>query len=217
MLNLAIANSPSFFDFAAFEVPRFLCLFAKVLGTHAQASKESVSAALKLVRRGDAKGFETLFDAYSGLVFGYCLRLLKNREMAEDISQDVWVKFAKNIETFKEEASFKTWLLQIARNACFDQLRSLKVAPLQSSEEVAIEDVTQQSVLEILSQQVDKQKVKDCLDQLPDNQRAALLIWMTEDMDYDSIAQEMSLSVSAVKSLLFRAKQSLKEKLEDHG
>jgi RNA polymerase sigma factor (sigma-70 family) len=178
-----------------------------------QLKQLSDDQCLKLLAKGDEPPLQELFDRYSELVFGYCLKLLKDRERAEDASQEVWVKVIRHATKYKSQGKFRAWILQIARNTCFSIFRELKKKFHEDISENEVEDVDQQSILHLISAQQDKDLIRSCLNKLPDNQRVAIIVWMSEDKSYEEIAHDMQTSVSAVKSLLFRAKQTLKEML----
>ena len=81
---------------------------------------------MKRIAAGEEKPFQCLFERYGDLVFGYCVKLLKDRDRAEDASQDVWVKVIRNAGKYKSEGKFRAWVLQIARNTCFSLFREMK-------------------------------------------------------------------------------------------
>lgn len=165
--------------------------------------------------KGDQSAFNCLFSHYGDLVFGYCLKLLQNRDRAEDASQEVWVKVLKSAHRYEGRGRLRAWLLQITRNTCFNFFRDQKKNRAEdlSDVDVDVEDFTQDSVLNTLTEAQNIVQLKQHIQDLPDNQRMALMIWMTEELSYEEIAAQLQLSVSAVKSLLFRARQTLKEKL----
>lgn len=168
------------------------------------------------IATGQSKAFKIIFSRYGGSVLGYCTRLLGDRSVAEDVSQEVWIKVVKSARYYESRASLISWLFTIARNTSLNHLRQNKhFEELSDEVEKTIEEqnFSQASLEEVLSREVTHQRVQQAIDQLPSQQRAALVMWLTEEMDYDRIAHELNTSVSAVKSLLFRARQTLAEKL----
>jgi RNA polymerase sigma-70 factor (ECF subfamily) len=201
-----------FIPFPHFSWKWFLAFF------EADSKGQSLAAlsddqCLQKAAKGDERAFSELFNRYGDLVFGYCIKLLKDREQAEDISQEVWVKVIRNSDKYTSKGQFKAWLLQITRNACFSFFRKQKVRRAEDIEDYEVEDVDQQSILDLISIEEDRDRVKECIKELPENQRVALVIWMTEDKSYEDIAKDMEVSVSSIKSLLFRSRQNLKEML----
>ena len=180
--------------------------------------KLSDDQCMNKVASGMEPAFQVLFERYSELVYGYCVKIVKDKERAEDASQDVWVKVIKNANRYKSQGQFKAWLMQITRNTCFSLFRDLKKNNAEDVSEHEVEDISQQDILDLMSIEEDKMKLKACIDKLPKNQRLALIVWMTEEKSYEEIAKELETSISSVKSLLFRSRQSLKEMMsENHG
>lgn len=192
---------------------QWLSVFFEGEGATRTLASLSDDQCLNKAARGNERAFSELFNRYGDLVFGYCVKLLKDREQAEDISQEVWVKVIRNAEKYNSKGQFRAWLLQIARNACFSFFRKQKIRRAEDIEDYEVEDVDQQSILDLISIEEDRDRVKECINELPENQRVALVIWMTEDKSYEDIAKDMEVSVSSIKSLLFRSRQNLKEML----
>lgn len=194
----------------------FFQLLSKALSSEKSAweQRSDDQCVRKISSHGEAP-FLTLFERYGDLVFGYCHKILKDKQLAEDVSQEVWVKVISNASKYHSKGKFKAWLMQIARNTCFSLLRSRNKTFIGLDEESDVEDVLQKDILDLISGEEDKAKIKACLLKLPDPQRVAIVVWMTEDKSYEEIAEEMKTSVSSVKSLLFRGKQNLKTMLSE--
>ncbi len=225
IFNLAIANNVcGDWEFSSSLRDRVSKLFAdSLIVLHKSLTPLALKQltddqCIKRMAVGEEEPFQVLFERYGDLVFGYCVKLLKDRERAEDASQDVWVKVIRNAKKYKSQGKFRAWLLQIARNTCFSLFRDIKKNRAEDVDDHEVEDVTQESILDLMSAEENRERVKKCIEALPDNQRMALVVWMTEDKSYEEIAEQMETSVSAVKSLLFRGRQSLKDMLgEAHG
>jgi RNA polymerase sigma-70 factor (ECF subfamily) len=174
---------------------------------------------MKRIARGDQRAFEKLFDRHSGKVFGYARRLIGDETRAEDVSQEVWMKIVKAASSYQPTSQFIAWLFTIVRHTAFNQLRSQKASghsvDIQDVNETEITlDIERKSVEELLMQKADIKIVKETLDELPDMQRTVLTAWMTEELSYEELARDLGLSLSSVKSLLFRAKQNLEKSLK---
>lgn len=159
--------------------------------------------------------FRELFDQYASLVYNTALNFVQNQEDAEDIAQEVFVDISDKIKGFKEESSLKTWLYRITCNKALEQIRKSKrkkrfgiMVSIDSDRDIANEDnnekIEKEEKLQVLHQ---------LIDDLPENQRMAFSLHHLEGLSYEEIAEVMETSISAVESLLFRAKNSLKKKV----
>lgn len=170
------------------------------------------------VAQGNEKAFASLFRRHSGKVLGYGTKLLGSKSLGEDISQDVWIKVVKMAPSYQATQNFTAWILTITRNACFDFLRTqVNLVAFDEERGESLADVSKESVLEILSSHDEVSAVQAAIAALPDSQRTVLVLWMSEDLSYDDIANQLKTSVSSVKSTLFRARESLALKLRPGG
>jgi len=173
---------------------------------------------------GDKSAFNELMDRYEKPILNFAYRLLSSRTEAEDVTQEVFLRAYKNIETFEFRAKFSTWLFKIARNLCLNKLRHTLHFPTFSIDKPVkgdehdfqrqIEDKKQVSPASNLLKKELQDIVRAVLDSLPKNQKIAVVLRRYEYMSYEEISIIMSCSVSAVKSILNRAKQTLKNRLE---
>jgi RNA polymerase sigma-70 factor (ECF subfamily) len=169
---------------------------------------------MQAIAQGNQKAFDSLFRRHSSKVLGYSSKLLGSRSLGEDVSQDVWMKVVKMAPSYKGQANFSAWILTMTRNACFDFLRTRKnLVTFDEERGESLPDVSKDSVLEILSSSDEISLVQNAIDELPAAQRTALLLWMTEDLSYEQIAHQLGTTVSSVKSVLFRARETLSERL----
>ena len=178
---------------------------------------------IKKVIDGDKSAFNDIMNRYEKSILNFAYRMLSNRTEAEDVTQEVFLRAYKNIETFEARAKFSTWLFKIARNLCLNKLRhtfrfpTFSIdKPVRGSEydfQRQIEDKKQVSPISNIFSKEIQNAVKAALGSLPKNQKMAVMLRRYEDMSYKEISVIMSCSVSAVKSLLNRAKQTLKNKL----
>ena len=173
-----------------------------------------------LASAGDMAAFEQLVERHQRLVIGTVGRMLGTNSDAEDIAQQVFVRVWKNVKRYEPRAKFTTWLLKITRNLVFNELRRRSrhpAVPLQSEtdeEERPLKDdravAPDASFLEHELQEA----VDAAIAQLPKTQRMAVILRRYEELSYEEIAGALDQSVSAVKSLLFRARTELRESLK---
>jgi len=173
------------------------------------------------VRSGDAASFETLLCRYRVPLVGYFRRMLRNPGMAEDLAQEVFLRVYKARERYQPEARFTTWLYRIATNLAINALRDRKDEVQDAGHEDAEEEaprerfVDPQPTIEQRLIRRDRERlIQDAVRALPDNQRAAVILHKYQEVDYHQISTILRVSESAVKSLLFRAYETLRQRLE---
>lgn len=176
-------------------------------------------------QKGNKASFEALMRKYYGRVLNFVYRFVNNRDMAEDITQDVFVKIYKSASGYKPKAKFQTWVFTIAKNTAFNEYRHLNRQGYSLDESFSDGSESYQSVL--IDEQAEKPDerlkkaetvkiIREALQALPEQQRAAVILRRYQNFSYEEIAQTMGTSVKAVKSLLNRAKENLKNMLSKH-
>jgi len=174
-------------------------------------------------QKGDKASFEKLMDKYYKRIMNLVYRFVGDKDIAEDLTQDVFIKVYKNAYLYKPKAKFQTWLYQITKNTCLNELRRRKhsAVSLDKTFEVKgnplkqeLADTNSLNPGETIDQKEIALVVKEAIASLPENQRMAVTLRRYEQLSYDDIAQTMNCSLASVKSLLSRAKLNLKEKLK---
>lgn len=172
-----------------------------------------------LVSAGDAVAFEQLVERHQRLVIGTVGRMLGNNSDAEDIAQQVFVRVWKSAKRYVPRAKFTTWLLKITRNLVFNELRRRSrhpQIPLQAESEEEERPIRDEHAVapdaSLLEQELQK-AIDAAIANLPETQRLAVILRRYEELSYEEIAETLDQSVSAVKSLLFRARTELRESL----
>lgn len=163
------------------------------------------------IAKGDSKSFELLFYKHKNAVFGLSLRLLGTRMLAEENSQESWIRVVRCAHQFEPRRPVLSWILAITKNLALNTLQ-------KRGWESELDPDTEQSIPwsgEELSDTLEKvnsiESLKEAIQQLPDRQRVALVLWMYEEKSYSELAQELGIAVNAVKVLLFRAKENIKK------
>ena len=175
-----------------------------------------------LAAAGDMAAFEQLVERHQRMVIGTVGRMLGTNSDAEDIAQQVFVRVWKNVKRYEPRAKFTTWLLKITRNLVFNELRRRSrhpAVPLQSEtdeEERPLKDEHAVSPDATLLEHELQEAVDAAIAQLPETQRMAVILRRYQELSYEEIAQTLDQSVSAVKSLLFRARTELRENLKHY-
>lgn len=167
------------------------------------------------IAKGDSRAFSSLLAIYKSKVYGTCFYLMGDRALAEDLSQETWIRVVQNAESYRPIASVSSWILRIARNACLNELRTRhRWAELSVEDEGRLEDGAE-SVEEVLQRFEKEEKFQKALLELTAQQKMALLMVVQEEKSHSEVAQELQCSVGAVKVLLFRARETLKKHLEE--
>lgn len=179
------------------------------------------SQLIREIKDGNVELYSELMNRYQRRILSFIYHMLKSAKLesiAEDLTSETFYKAYKSLHTFREiDATFSTWLYTIARNTVLSELRKQKAATV-SIEEVNVEpivsaDATPEQQL-LLNERM--HLVRKAIDQLPEKQRAAIILREYEQMDYQEIANILGQTVSSVKSLLFRARASIKGQLEPY-
>lgn len=177
------------------------------------------SQIVREIKDGNIELYAELIRRYEKKILMFILHMLRNSHveaLAEDLTQETFYKAFKNIHSFRDvEASFSTWLYTIARNTVLSELRKSK------NTEVYLEDnyiLPKESTDRLPEQEVlrfeREDLVRQAINNLPEKQRAAIILREYEQLDYKEIATLLDATVSSVKSLLFRARNSIKDQLE---
>jgi RNA polymerase sigma-70 factor (ECF subfamily) len=163
------------------------------------------------VASGDEDAFETLVRKYERRVLNIAYRYLVNTPAAEDAAQEIFLKVWRNAKRFKGKSSFSTWLYRVVVNHCLtlkSKRERRETGPLDDSARRAGPRLDEQ-----LEKAEKVEVIREAVGDLPGKQRMALVLSKFEGRSYKEIAEIMGVSLSSVESLIFRAKQNLKEKL----
>ncbi len=163
------------------------------------------------VLEGDTNAFAVLVDRYKDLIFTLALRMIKNREEAEEVSQDTFIKVYKKLSKFKGDSKFSTWIYKVTYNTCLDKLKKLK----RTQNTVAIDEYTAHQVktfdnaLEALETAERKETIRDCISLLPSEDGFLLTLYYFEEQSLEEIAKVVNLKPNNVKVKLFRSRKKL--------
>ena len=173
------------------------------------------------VRQGDASSFEELLRRYRTPLVRYFCRLVRDQALAEDLAQEAFLRVYNARHRYRPDARFTTWLYRIATNLALNAIRDAKGRQLQDTAnsgeegETSFEFVDTRASVEQEMIETDRGRmIREAIESLPENQRAAVILHKYQDVDYRQIAKVLKVSESAVKSLLFRAYETLRVRLE---
>ena len=172
------------------------------------------------VKEGDGASFGVLLDKHRSSVVHFLYRMIQNHAVAEELAQEVFLRVYRSRSTYEPTAKFTTWLFRIATHLALNSLRDGKNERSQErldddSNEMPARQVrdVQPSVEQRMVYQAKLDEIRRAIGTLPDKQRAAVLMHKYEEMEYSQIAKVLNCSESAVKSLLFRAYETLRARL----
>lgn len=175
------------------------------------------------VRGGSEAAFESLVERHQVRVVGTIAKMLGGDSDAEDIAQQVFVRVWQSASRYNPTAKFTTWLLTITRNLVFNEMRRRRRArfvPLESDDPDHPPTEHADHSTPSASEQSLHAELQDAIARaiaaLPEAQRMAVVLRRYEEMPYEDIAKVLGTSVSSVKSLLFRARTELKDRLKPY-
>ena len=173
---------------------------------------------MSIVQGGDYTPASEIYDRYSGRIYNFAFRFLKNAEAAEDATQEVFVKMIRHANQFHGDAKLSTWLFSITANWCRDYLRKADNKPKESDEVlVTLPSSAELSPERNLERREDEQRVRRALNMLTPEQREAILLSRYQGLSYAEIAQIAGCSEGAVKTRVFRAMETLKKALSSEA
>lgn len=163
------------------------------------------------ILEGDTACFACLLDKYSRPIYSLIYKVIRNREDAEEFTQDVFIKVFQKLSTFKGECSFSTWIYRIAYNTAISETRKKKYEYLPIEESI-INNVSEEEVTDMLGQTDNHQQIQmldKALTLLPTDERALILLYYMEEKTIEEVSTISGLTESNVKTKLFRIRKKL--------
>ena len=179
---------------------------------------------IERVKNGDSAAYNYMIERYWDRIFARVHYLLKNKQDAEEVTQDAFIRAHRGLDNFRGDASFSTWLYQIATNLAhnrywywFRRKRDQSISfdqPLCEGSEVTIENMipsNRENPAEATVTQEFVDRVAECMEELNPKHREILVLRNVRDFSYEEIAHELEISVGTVKSRIARARESLRQ------
>jgi RNA polymerase sigma-70 factor (ECF subfamily) len=189
----------------------------------AVAALERDAELMLRVRSGDEASFAVLLETHRNGVVRYLYRMVQNQAVAEELAQEVFLRVYRSRENYEPSAKFTTWLFRIATHLALNHLRDHKKEKLTDSLNAPAEGEAPRelpagglTVEQALLREAVQAEIRAAVEGLPEKQRAAVLMHKYEEMDYAQIAAVLECSESALKSLLFRAYETLRTRLREY-
>ncbi len=180
---------------------------------------------IRLATEGNPQALEELVRRYRGLIFNLIFRMVGNREEAEDLVQETFVKAFRSLHSFNDEFAFSTWLYKIASNHTIDLLRRKRLQLLSLDEPVRTREGEvsreypdenfnpERSLITSESTQI----IFNAIEALPEKYRIIITLRHKEEKSYEEISRILKVPIGTVKARLFRARELLREKLKKSG
>lgn len=175
-------------------------------------------ALIKLVLQGQQQAFATIVMRYQQYVFTLAMRYVDNREQAEELAQDIFVKAYRYLADFKGECKFSTWLYTIVNTTCLSYLRKKKEQSISLDHDnmlaVADNSTNNEKASDRLEHKTQKELLNKAIKQLPEADARVITLFYQAEQSVEEIGIIMGLDANTAKVRLFRARQKLKEILE---
>ena len=185
---------------------------------HGRVELDTDVALVRRAREGDYGAFEMLFERHRTLVYRFAYQMTGKRDDAEDMVQEAFVRAYQNLNKYRDEAKFTTWLLRIVSNLCTDQARmSTRRSALEVQEAAgALDWMTigdTQNPIENLEQERRAIVLRKALNALPVHHRSVIILRDLEEREYPEIAQILGCTVGGAKLRVLRARRALRDRI----
>jgi RNA polymerase sigma-70 factor, ECF subfamily len=191
----------------------------------ADGSEQTDAQIMLAVAAGDEAGYNYLVGKYHRQIIHFLFRMVHNEAIAEELAQEVFLRVYRSRESYRAEAKFSTWLYRIATNLAVNHARDTKYERTAQTVELDAADAESGTTPEVADDDLNVEQtmlreermaaIRAQVTALPERQRMAVLMHKYQEMDYREIGEVLKLSESATKSLLFRAYQTLRDRLKE--
>jgi len=186
------------------------------------AVKQEDIALIARAREGDERAYRTLLEKYERAVFSICLRMVRNRDLAADLSQDAFIKVFSMLERYNPAYAFSSWLFKITSNLCIDHLRRRRVETFAMDDPIDGEkgeiqrqyESSEPDPHEHFVRREKMDKLNAAIEQLPEHYRIMLVLRHQENLSYEEIAESLEIPLGTVKARIHRAREMLKNSLK---
>jgi RNA polymerase sigma-70 factor (ECF subfamily) len=173
---------------------------------------------IEAIQNGDTKAYTQLVNRYKDLVYTLAIRMIRNREEAEEVAQDTFIKVFKSLDKFKGDSKFSTWIYKVTYNTCLDRIKKNR----KHLNDVAIDEFifnkldTIDNALDNMINEEKRVLIKRCINKLPEDSSALLTLFYFEDLSLVEISKIINSEANTVKVKLFRARKKLAVILEQY-
>ncbi|MFS1514633.1 RNA polymerase sigma factor SigW [Chengkuizengella sp. SCS-71B] len=179
---------------------------------------------IKLAKKGNHQAFSDLVDLYKNKIYHLGYRMLGNKQEAEDITQETFLRVYKSIHKYDAKYKFSTWIFRIGTNLCIDRLRKRKNAFSLDAETIEGEGIDGYDILPSEDDSPDQQliisetqrHVREAIDKLPEKYKSVVVLRYLHDLSLQEVGDILNMPVTTVKTRVHRGREYLRKKLE-HG
>lgn len=163
------------------------------------------------VKEGDTNSFAILVDNYKDMVFSLALKIMRNREEAEEVSQDTFIKAFRSLHSFKGDSKFSTWLYKITYNNCMDRTKRISRSYNAQTIDTVVENKIEssESILDSIERKERAKLIEQCLEELPEEERLILWMFYYQELSLKEIIDVTSYTQANLKVKLHRARKKL--------
>lgn len=180
-----------------------------------------VKKRIKQVKKGDQNAFGEIVEIYKNKVYQLCYRMLGNRHEAEDVSQEAFIRAYVNINTFKQDFKFSTWLFRIATNLCIDRIRKKKPDYYLDAELSGTDGLNMYSQVaadvELPERELESLELQETIQKeilkLPEKYRSVIVLKYIEELSLNEISEILDLPLGTVKTRIHRGREALRQQL----
>ena len=190
---------------------RFIVTYSNDLSSDVNMNSFNEQYYITKILEGDSNAFAVLVDQYKDLVFSLSLKMLKNREEAEEAAQDTFVKVFKSLNNFKGDSKFSTWIYKVAYNTCLDQLKKNK----RVQDTILIDDFSEnqiqnlENVLDAIDERDRNKMIQDCIHLLPSEEAFLLILFYFEEQSLEEISKIIDCTANNAKVKLYRSRKKI--------
>lgn len=182
-----------------------------------------VNKRIKQVLKGDQNAFSDIVSLYQHKLYQICYRMLSNRQEAEDIAQEAFVRAFTNLHTFDQKRKFSTWLYRIATNLCIDRIRKKKPDYYLDAEVSGTDGLNMYSNIAIdeklPEEKVEQMELQDRIQyeisRLPDKYRSVIVLKYIEELSLKEISDILEMPLGTVKTRIHRGREALRKQLNN--
>lgn len=171
------------------------------------------------IQQGDIQAFERIVDEYKNKIFALAYGYTRDQHMAQDLSQEIFIKVYQNIPSFQGQSSFSTWLYRVGKNCCIDWIRKnrrrMENTILEDGEREYVDDGQNPEEDAILNER--KEMLYRAIQKLPEKYRTPLMLFHFQDLTYEEIGKVLKIPTKTVATQLYRGKRMLRDELLSKG